>query len=171
MCSYMAKRNKVVCLLSNMHNPDNNCHNNEVPEIIRFYNHTKGGVDIVDQMAKFYSTKAASRRWPLQVFYNILDLAGINAYTLFQIHSQTNTVRRDFFITLAEQLTAACRERNRPIQPAINLEENDENQPPDKLNKRTKCSFCKKNLSRNCCRRCNKPACGTCSVCICKQCA
>src|ERR1043165_8175473 len=31
-------------------------------------------------MACKYTVKDGSRRWPVQVFYNILDLAGINAW-------------------------------------------------------------------------------------------
>jgi hypothetical protein len=53
MVSYVPKRNKAVILLSTMH------HTSEVssddkhkPEIILYYNATKGGVDAVDQMAR-----------------------------------------------------------------------------------------------------------------------
>ena len=38
------------------------------PEIITFYNSTKGGVDVVDQMAGVYDTSRNSRRWSLTVF-------------------------------------------------------------------------------------------------------
>ncbi len=48
-------------------------------ETIEFYKNTKYGVDMLDQMATNYSVNAGSRRWPLQAFYNILDLAAINA--------------------------------------------------------------------------------------------
>ena len=41
-----------------------------VPETIASYNKTKYGVD---QMARKYSVKARSFRWPLQIFFNILD--------------------------------------------------------------------------------------------------
>ena len=50
------------------------------PETVNFYNSTKFGVDVVDQMARKYTVNAASRRWPVQFFYNILDLAAINAH-------------------------------------------------------------------------------------------
>ncbi|CAD1469962.1 unnamed protein product, partial [Heterotrigona itama] len=54
------------------------------PEMIAYYNETKFGVDIVDQMAQKYTVKAASFRCPLQVFFNILDLAAINAWILYK---------------------------------------------------------------------------------------
>lgn len=39
-----------------------------VPETITFYNKTKFGVDVADQMACKYSVEAGYFRWPLQVF-------------------------------------------------------------------------------------------------------
>ncbi|GFW70978.1 DDE_Tnp_1_7 domain-containing protein [Trichonephila clavipes] len=50
----------------------------KLPETILFYNSTKFGADIADQMARKYFVKAGSRRWPVHAFYNIHDLAGIN---------------------------------------------------------------------------------------------
>ena len=38
----------------------------------------------IDQMARRYSTRAAARRWPVHVFYNILDLAAINAWIIYR---------------------------------------------------------------------------------------
>ena len=51
---------------------------------MEFFNKTKCGVDVTDQMARQYSVKAGTRRWPVAVFYNILDLAGINAFVLYK---------------------------------------------------------------------------------------
>ena len=42
-------------------------------ETVLFYNKTKAGVDVIDQMTRKYSVKAASRRWPIHVFYNVID--------------------------------------------------------------------------------------------------
>ena len=56
----------------------------KLPDSIQYYNSTKYGVDILDQKARMYTTKVASRRWPLQVFYNLLDLAAINAAIVYQ---------------------------------------------------------------------------------------
>ncbi|KAJ4442327.1 hypothetical protein ANN_03913, partial [Periplaneta americana] len=54
------------------------------PETVMFYNETKCGVDIVDQMARLYAVKYGCRRWPMQVFFNVLDLAAINAWILYR---------------------------------------------------------------------------------------
>ena len=43
------------------------------PKNVLFYNETKIGADVIDQMTRKYSVKTVSRRWPIRVFYNILD--------------------------------------------------------------------------------------------------
>ena len=70
-----------------------------------FYNKTKFGVDVTDQMARKYSVKSGSRTWPLQVFFNILDLAGINSWVLYKNATGKNISRKDFLFRLAEELT------------------------------------------------------------------
>ncbi|KAJ8867173.1 hypothetical protein PR048_033037, partial [Dryococelus australis] len=49
----------------------------KIAETIKFYNGTKYGVHIVDQMTRKYTMRVMSGRWPYHVFYNILDLAYI----------------------------------------------------------------------------------------------
>ena len=56
----------------------------KLPEVINFYNMTKGGVDCADQMIETYSSKFATRRWPIALFCNLLDIAALNAYVLFE---------------------------------------------------------------------------------------
>ena len=70
---YQAKTSKNVLLLSNLHNSVL-CSDNrkKTPETVDFYNHTKFGVDVLDQKARFYSCRVQSRWWPLQVFYNVM---------------------------------------------------------------------------------------------------
>ena len=45
---------------------------NKKPATVLFYNKTKDGVDVIDQMARKYSVKAASRMWPIYIFYNAI---------------------------------------------------------------------------------------------------
>ena len=49
------------------------------PETVLFYNETKVGVDVFDQISRCYSVKSGSRRWPIHVFYNVIDMAFINS--------------------------------------------------------------------------------------------
>ena len=86
MTSYVPKRNKAVILLSIMHHDvsiiDDDAQKR--PEIIHFYNKTKIGVDLIDQMVQTYTCRRATRRWPFALFCNLLDIAALNAYTIFR---------------------------------------------------------------------------------------
>ena len=74
--SMQCKPNKSAVLFSSMHaGPGTN--RDGKPALLDFYNHNKCGVDIVDQMRIIYSTKSASRRWPVAVWCNMLDIAQI----------------------------------------------------------------------------------------------
>jgi len=60
---YKSKPNKKVLLLSSKHKSVTVEKNNKrLPETIKFYNSTKFGVDITDQMARKYSVKSKCRR-------------------------------------------------------------------------------------------------------------
>ncbi|GBL74813.1 hypothetical protein AVEN_243665-1 [Araneus ventricosus] len=75
LTEYQGKENKSDLLLSTLHPTlEVECNEKKTPEVNKFYNSTKHGVDVLDQMAKKYLTKSASRRWLVQVFFNILDL-------------------------------------------------------------------------------------------------
>jgi hypothetical protein len=55
-------------------------------------------------MRRLYSTNAASRRWTMHVFYNILHISVIKAWIPFRnIHNSTMS-SRDFLLKLAEEL-------------------------------------------------------------------
>lgn len=110
---YKAKKSKVVPLLSTMHKTvDISESDMRKPETILHYNTTKVGVDCIDQMVRLYSTKAASRRWPVAVFYNILDLAGINSWILFKSATNSTISRRNFLLDLGKELTCFSSENN-----------------------------------------------------------
>ncbi|XP_055388036.1 piggyBac transposable element-derived protein 4-like, partial [Condylostylus longicornis] len=102
---YKSKPAKKVLVLSSKHTNVKIAENYKLlPETVEFYNKTKFGVDVIDQMARKYSVKASSRRWPLQVFYNILDLAGINAWSLYKDITGENITRKQFLYQLCEEL-------------------------------------------------------------------
>lgn len=53
------------------------------PPVILAYNEGKGGVDIVDKMIDTYRCKVGTLRWPMVVFYTILDVAALNAFVIW----------------------------------------------------------------------------------------
>ena len=67
-----------------MHHDGEVDENSHKPDIILFYNSTKGAVDTVDQLSHSYSAQRRTRRWPLAFFTNIVNLAAINAFILFR---------------------------------------------------------------------------------------
>ena len=56
-------------------------------------------------MAKKYSVKAASRRWPIHVFYNVIDLALTNSWILFQDICKSGISRQKFIQRVVKKLT------------------------------------------------------------------
>ena len=74
------------------------------PETVLFYNKTKAGIDVVDQMTRKYSVKAKSRRWPVHVFCNVIDLAIINSWILNKETCKLKINRRVYMQRIAEEL-------------------------------------------------------------------
>ena len=75
---------KLVLLTSTMHTQPVLVGNGK-PEIIDFYNRTKGGVDCFDMMCALYSCGRRTKRWPMCVFYGMLNSMSINSWV---IHSE-----------------------------------------------------------------------------------
>lgn len=87
-------KKKNVIMLSTMHMEADKDKAVNLPEIISFYNQTKGGVDTFDQLCHTYSVSRKTRRWSLCVFYGILNTVGINSMVL--LHSPTATNKQSF---------------------------------------------------------------------------
>ncbi|UYV64257.1 hypothetical protein LAZ67_3000085 [Cordylochernes scorpioides] len=106
LVSYVPKKRKSVILISSMHH-DNKCDETTgKPDIIMDYNLTKGGVDTIDQMVSNFSTSRRSRRWPLALFYALLDITALNSYIIFnyQIDKKDQKERSTFIVDLGRSL-------------------------------------------------------------------
>ena len=79
---YVPAKNRAVILLSTEHNDSriNPEPPDQKPVIKKHYIATKGDVDTVDKQAKEYTTKRKTPRWPVAIFYNILDIADTNSF-------------------------------------------------------------------------------------------
>ena len=105
MTVYQCKPSKNVLLLSTVHRIVTCADNKKkTPETIEYYNATKYGVDVLDQKARKYTTKVASQRWPLQVFYNVLDLAAIDTVILYIEVTGDKITRHDYLLKLICEL-------------------------------------------------------------------
>ena len=108
LLSYKAKKNKVVYLLFSSHKTTTvNYGKQKKPQAILDYNATKEGVDTADEMLCTYSTKAASQRWPLTAFFNLVDITTLDTYIICADISISTCSRRDFLIKLGESLCSA----------------------------------------------------------------
>ena len=84
LAAYRCKPAKTVFLISTMHkNPVLENDAKSKPELVKFYNQNKVGVDCIDQMIRLYSTRTTTRRWSFAVWCNILDKAAINAWIIY----------------------------------------------------------------------------------------
>lgn len=95
-------------MLSTMHHHDGideTTGDQQKPVIITAYNSSKGGVDVVDKLIASYNCSRNTRRWLLILFYQILNIAGINSQVVyFSNHPNTNHSRRIFLRKLSEEV-------------------------------------------------------------------
>ena len=70
------------------------------PDSVLYHNKTKVVVDVYDQI------KAASRRWPVHAFYNVVDIALINSWILYKQVCQSSI--REPIQRVAEELTGSA---------------------------------------------------------------
>lgn len=87
LVSYIPKKEQVCCASFNYASRQENRRRHKKPDIVLFYNSTKGAVDTVEQLCNSYSPQRQTKRWPLAYFMNILNLACINGFMLFRLHN------------------------------------------------------------------------------------
>lgn len=102
---YAAKRKRNVLIMSSMHSMVlTDSSTKQKPNTVTDYNKKKCGVDIMDQMVREYSVRRGTRRWPVAVFYNMLDMAALNAHVLYQACTGRKERRAEFLLELAAEL-------------------------------------------------------------------
>ena len=65
----------------------------------------ESGADIVDQMIGAHNVARDTRRWPMVMFYTVLNIAGINAQTIHMLNSNVK-IRHGIFIRNLMQLVS-----------------------------------------------------------------
>lgn len=177
LVSFTPKKNKSVILLSTMHYTKEINEESHKPEIIEFYNSTKGGVDTFDQMVHCYTVARKTRRWPMRFFYGMLDQAGVNCMILFRLATKKDKIiRRKFLAELGLQLAQPHMKRrldkNLPkelkqdIADVLNINsdkvEQEFQELPRKLQKHSRCHLCPRShdkKSKIVCAKCSKAVC------------
>ncbi|XP_055910786.1 uncharacterized protein LOC129945151 [Eupeodes corollae] len=148
--------------------------------VIMDYNSTKGGVDTFDRLATVYTCKRKTNRWPVTLFYNLLDCAGVAAYRMFDVcqpnwysSKKRSEKRKTFLKELAFEL-ADSHIKNRIAKPtlqksvktAMSLIGYESTLPTIQQNKaKQRCDTCKKE------KRDNKTTAAVCDLCYVAACS
>uniref|UniRef100_UPI003AAE7D3F piggyBac transposable element-derived protein 4-like n=1 Tax=Centroberyx gerrardi TaxID=166262 RepID=UPI003AAE7D3F len=84
LVSYMPKKGKNVVRMCTLHRDGRLCgQEHQKTEIIMDYNATKGGVDNLDKLVTGYSCKRRTLRWPLVIFFNIMEISEYKAFVIW----------------------------------------------------------------------------------------
>lgn len=179
LLSYTPKKNKKVLVLSSMHFSGDVNEQSKVPEIIEFYNLTKGGVDVLDKLCHDKTTKRSTNRWPMRYFFGILDISAVNAFVIWKWNkdepSYSNIARTNFLKQLAFSLTEPMmkqraqnqhlpKELRSTIQNVLGIEEEKIPPPASTSLKRKRCGFCEVSKDRK-----GSVFCCKCSQCLCAE--
>lgn len=185
LLSYVPKKKKIVMLVSSMHHVESTDSDKDLPEIISFYNSSKGGVDSMDEKCTKYSCARRSRRWPLVIFYRILDIAAANSFILSKYPSSD---RLKFMKNLAKSLVTPHLQRRHAIQQLshelksvigriLGKDSAADMEGPmpeiEKFESLKNCHICfkqKRRRTRYACQACARPVCLQCSKPTCNNC-
>lgn len=184
LVSYVPKKNKNVLLFSTMHSDDRideDTLDKHKPEIITFYNRTKGGVDVVDELISQYSVSRISCRWPLTIFFCILNIGGINSQIIYTANTEHKVERRIFLKDLALQLMKPHAQTrlsvpNLPVNLRTSVQKlvgTEEQAKEHTYSETGLCSLCprrKNRKTKKLCCKCSKYLCNEHSKSICEKC-
>lgn len=99
--SYIPKKYRNVNLISSLHHDDRinpstaeKCQ----PDIITYDNHIKGGVDNLDKLSATYNVARNTRRWPMVVFFSMMNMAGVNSQIILACNNKTYKIERRLFL-------------------------------------------------------------------------
>ncbi|MGH0181819.1 UNVERIFIED_CONTAM: hypothetical protein FKN15_007920 [Acipenser sinensis] len=112
-------------------------------------------------MARQYSVKGRSHRCPVAVFYDILNLAAINAYVLYKECTGENCNRRDFIWQLAMELGQTHMDQKRAETDAPSGSAGAT--APTLKRKQCQVAKCNDNKTVDVCAGCGRAVCGKCS--------
>lgn len=191
LVSYVPQKNKNVVLISSLHDDqaiDISTGEKEKPEIISFYNSTKLGVDIVDKMCGADNVRRTSKRWPMVIFFTMLNIGTINSQIIYVGNGFADLRRRFFIKQLANELMLGQLSRRSlksigmPAHLQQKLKRYAPTQPPDEKDdqhqippKRRRCGTCtletgQRRLSQHECKYCRTSTCISHAIFMCPRC-
>ena len=163
-----------------------------------FYNSAKGGVDNFDGMCAESSVSRMTNRWPLCIFYGLINIVMNNAFIIYRSRQENRHPEKyDFLQTVAYHLARPHaivhyqaghqylpKEIREPLKNFFNLERDVAGPAqPDagvlpmgilKTDLRKRCHFCTRQVTRSGklkCSGCMKSVCNDHSAVVCDDCA
>ena len=134
---------------------DRTCIQVTCPQAVKAYNENMGGVDLADQMRRFYTcTHRSSRRWYLRLFWFLVDLAIDNAFILESFKpdrtpAQHRCKNKDFHTELATELLSKYSSRQRSGRQVQNAPARlSQRHFPDNLGICNQCVVCKEHTRK-----------------------
>ncbi|XP_046392264.1 piggyBac transposable element-derived protein 3-like [Ischnura elegans] len=97
------------------------------PAVVRYYNHSMGGVDKLNQLISFYRIHIKSKKWTLRMLFHAIDIAVVNSWLEYkQDNAAASTPRTEvldllhFRLYLANSLISANKiaEKNKRGRPS-----------------------------------------------------
>ncbi|XP_028672760.1 piggyBac transposable element-derived protein 4-like [Erpetoichthys calabaricus] len=175
LVSYIPKKKTNVVLLSTFHKDAQVSDRvDKKPVMILDYNRNKGGVDNLDKVTAMYSCQRKTARWPLALFFKIIDISTFNAFVIWSELNPSwkpskRNWRRLFLEELGKELVTPFMQRRRCLPHThlsaslVRAAQNSESgtcdvpqEPRARSRKRRRCNFCPSKsdtkTGRTCCQ-------------------
>lgn len=124
----------------------------EKTEIVMLYNHTKGGVHIINELCSKYNCARNSQRSPLEGSYSSSNVARSNYFLIYSSNNSPLKIRRRKFLKPHKNLyNPIC---NRSLGPwnyrkICDIQENQDENTTQSLSEKHKCYNSDKKRNRN----------------------
>lgn len=188
LVSYVPRKGKCVILASSLHEDnsiDLDTGDKKKPCIITFYNGTKGGVDTTDKMCASFNVARNIRRWPMVVFFAMLNISGINAQVIYFGNDKKVIRRKTFLKKLSHELVLPHMARRSLETSGIHtglqqrlkgntpVDKEQQKEESENVRKRKRCHSCtgQKRLTKYNCKKCKNPICLMHIVSFCNDCS
>ena len=136
--------------------PDVAATSDKKPKVMLYYNSAKGGVDTLDRMVRTYTCKRVTRRWPVSLLYNMIDISAVNDFILWL---ELNGENPNISVRKGQKFPSKAAKRACCTQPDPSLRfliatgsapkrKNDANDHKAPKLKRQQCSLCDRNKDR-----------------------
>ncbi|KAH9636515.1 hypothetical protein HF086_017681 [Spodoptera exigua] len=83
------------------------------PQLVRHYNQHMGGVDLCDMLIALYRTSFKSRRWYMNIFGQMLDIAVNNAWLLYRRNCNMKSLKNISLKKFRQKLAVELRQMGR----------------------------------------------------------